>query len=569
MKAKATLIIIGLLLVLPIGIINSTEGQELDTEVRVMSNMVSFEAEVLIGPGEDFFVQFNPQQGILTPKREQTLDPECSKALDMVPDWMKINLTHKFRLLSREDGNTFAKLITGAPDEKYRDEIGFVISHSTPQTLTDDNFFPQLITHNAQLIYEHDQYLDYVEIVEKDNYTTLAYRQLDNSTVELSREDYYWFVVHPKLGDELPTYVDPDYDYTSDPPFDRSHGVAPPVGKFWRDWFFVNNKSGQPLLTDRLAGKNTTLDAVKAINGWISASMKFTSNNERPVQPVRIYEKGIGRCGEYQDMRSAAARAALIPVVASSNTAEDHVWNEFWDLEWYHWDGMINNPHAYEKGWGKTISSVWNCRGDGYTWSVTSRYSEVSTITATVIDRNNMRVDGADIDIYTENFYQPDIKTVTYSAVTDSSGMVTFDVGDERNYWGTADTTDLGSDPINPADQNEIVLGSEAGEEYTTHFRLPQSIPDLIVGAPAFGYLPYELDDPFFNIEFEVVGQITRGDARVAPGRFDHYQDGGNIDFFLADEANMAPYRNGLPVTGYYFGSSPNLGKRMYRFRIR
>ncbi|MEA3559736.1 MAG: transglutaminase domain-containing protein, partial [Candidatus Thermoplasmatota archaeon] len=301
--------------------------------------LASFQGEVLIDPGDDHIVTLDPSGLRIDPEPEEQLDPAAEQALSGAPAWMVTDLEHKFRLLSSTDQETFGHLMIDAPEERFKDEIAFCIAHSTPETLRDDNFFPEMFTHNAELIYEHDQYLDYVRIVEKENFTTLAYRQADGSEVELPRDIYYWFVVHPKLGDELPTYVDPEYDYTSDPPFDRNHGTAPPVGKFWREWFFSHNKEGQPLLKDSLRGKNTTLDAIKAVNGWISSSMQFTSNQERPVQPVRIYEKGIGRCGEYQDMRSAAARAALIPVVATSNSAEDHVWNEFRDLEWYHWDG--------------------------------------------------------------------------------------------------------------------------------------------------------------------------------------------------------------------------------------
>jgi len=521
---------------------------DVPNELSVTSTLLTFQADVLIPPGEDFALTFRPREMHFGPKEIPPLGDECDEALSLVPGWMRVNLTHKFRLLSSEDRTTFANLIINSPDVNYRDEIGFVIAHSTPQTLTDDNFFPELFTHNAELIYEHAQILDYVELVEKGDYTTLVYSKGFNRTIELSREDYYWFVVHPKLGDELPTYVDPDYDYTSEPPFDRDHGVAPPVGKFWRDWFFVHNKTGQPLLRDVLVGKNTTLDAIKAINGWISSSMIFTSDNERPTQPVRIYVKGQGRCGEYQDMRSAAARAALIPVIATSNTAEDHVWNEFWDGKWLHWDGTIDNPGMYENSWGKTISSVWNGRGDGYTWSVTSRYSDTATINAAVLDSNGLPVDGADIDIYTENFYQPDVRSVTYSAVTDSYGKVSMELGDDRNLWGTSDTTELGSDPINPLNQVEIAAPTSADGEYDVTFELPRAAPRLnMIQGELPPMVPGGLN---MTVTFEVLSQITRGNARVAAGRFDLYQNGGNIDFFLTDSTNMNAYRNGLPFMG-------------------
>ncbi|MGA1819958.1 MAG: transglutaminase domain-containing protein, partial [Thermoplasmatota archaeon] len=552
MRAKSLWIVSLMVTVQLLFLMMPAEGGEYPREISLIDEVLSFESVVLVPPGEDFTVTFDPQSGQLLPKREPPLPGECMEALELVPEWMRLNLTHKFRLLPSGARITFANLIRNSPNSSYRDEIGFAIAHSTPETLTDGNFFPQLLTHNARLIYEYDEYLDYVEIVERDDFTTLSYRQSDGSWLELPRDDYYWFVVHPKLGDELPTYVDPDYNYTTDPPFDRNHGVAPPEGKFWREWFFEYNKTGKPLLLDRLKGMNTTLDAIKAINGWIGASMIFTSDNERPVQPVRIYVKGKGRCGEYQDMRSAAARAALIPVIATSNAAEDHVWNEFWDVTWHHWDGMIDNPRAYEKGWGKTLSSVWNSRGDGYSWSVTSTYSETATINALVRDLAGLPVDGAEIGIYTENFYQPEVRTETFGTATDSNGRVSIELGDLRNYWGRADTADLGSDPTNPLTQNEIAMNVSAGEEYGAIFRLPQSAPRLQSLPTGNRPVPAGPNDPFFNIDFEVIGQITRGDARIAPGRYDLYKNGGNIDFFISDRANTAAYNNDAPFMGYY-----------------
>lgn len=47
-------------------------------------------------------------------------------------------------------------------------------------------------------------------------------------------------------------------------------------------------------------------------NGALAAMMQYVkdwatwgSEAERPVQPVRIYRKHLGRCGEHQDMTTA------------------------------------------------------------------------------------------------------------------------------------------------------------------------------------------------------------------------------------------------------------------------
>lgn len=555
MRAYELIIAISLILILipvygEVRGLDETSNDLDDPGTRVEKMLLSsHEGEVLIGPGDGHIIEIDASSMNTAPSPSEILDPAADKAVEEAPDWLKIDLMHKFRILSSAEQNEFGSLINEAPEERLKDEISFCIAHSTPETLRDDNFFPRILTHNAELIYEMDEYLDYVEIIEKEDYTTVSYRQEDGTFVEADRELYYWFIVHPKLGDELPTYVDPEYDYTSEPPFDRNKGTAPPVGKYWREWFLEYNKPDQPLLKDSLQGKNTTLDAIKAINGWISNSMQFTSDQERPVQPVRIYMKGIGRCGEYQDMRSAAARAALIPVVATSNSAEDHVWNEFWDLEWYHWDGTINNPRMYENGWGKTISSVWNARGDGYTWPVTSRYSDVCTLEISVIDSMWNPVDGATVEILTENFYQPEVKTTTIRGTTDHTGTLVLEVGESRNYWGRTSTSDLGSDPPGPMPPKEIVLGSVVGETYEVLFQLPMQADEL-VDIPQ--ELPYGNENSLvLDIEFEVDGNILRGSSPVPSGRFDLANISGDIDFFITNQVGLAAYGAGAPINSY------------------
>jgi len=243
----------------------------------------------------------------------------------MVPQWLKENLTYKLRQLPDSYRSIYANLIINSPDPKYIDEIAFCIAHTSVESLQHQYMFPEIFTDNAMLIYENDEYLNYVDIVEGVDYTTVSYKNATNVSLELPRDIYYWNIVHPSLSDELSTYVDPDYNYVASNPHDRNYGVSPPTGKFWRQFLFYENDTGYPLLKESLETCDTMWEAVSACNGWMSGSMSFTSNNERPVQPVRIYRKHIGRCGEYQDMRAAIGRAGLIPVACTLNSAEDHV----------------------------------------------------------------------------------------------------------------------------------------------------------------------------------------------------------------------------------------------------
>jgi len=458
---------------------------------------------VQIDAGDNFYIQFDPEGATLVVKPPFDLPEECDQALEAVPEWLKENLTYKYRQLSQEMRVTYANLIMDSPDERYIDEIAFCIAHSAVDNLQDDYMFPQIFTHNAQLIYDADQYLDYVRIVEKGNYTTVVYKDKNGVEVEL---------------------------------------VAPPVGKFWRDWLFYENDSGHPLFLDRIQDSETLWEAISACNGWVSGSMSFTSNEERPIQPVRIYRKHIGRCGEYQDMRNAIARAALIPSVCTSNPAEDHAWNEFWDQRWIHWDGGVDNPRMYENGWGKKISSVWNTRGDSDIWSVSNKYTDLCTYTATVLDDSGLPVDGAKITVETENYYNPDLLTTTTWGTTDYTGRVMIPLGDSRNYWSTADSSDLGEDP--PYGRNQIITDSQIGADYNHTFTLPRSAPSLKANEDDS---PPEIDERLrMEIDFQVVSNVLRVRNSYTGEHGDLYSASGNIDFFIADQINYNLYSNDL-----------------------
>ncbi len=84
-------------------------------------------------------------------------------------------------------------------------------------------------------------------------------------------------------------------------------------------------------MSDPIYHDDSTNDAIHAIVWWINQNMSFTSNAERPHQPVRIITKRFGRCGEYADLTSAVARTALIPCTSILSVSTDHTWNEFWE----------------------------------------------------------------------------------------------------------------------------------------------------------------------------------------------------------------------------------------------
>ncbi|UCH89417.1 MAG: transglutaminase domain-containing protein, partial [Thermoplasmata archaeon] len=533
-----------------------------DTDWEIVDTLTT---TVQIDAGNNFYIHFDNETLKLDAMQPVDLPAECDSALAMVPAWLKDNLTYKFRQLSPSFRTTYANLIINAPDSKYRDEIAFCVAHTSVKTLTHQYFFPQLLTDNAQLIYQNDQYLSYVDVVEKADYTTISYKNKTNVSFEVPRDIYYWFVVHPKLSDELPTYVNPDYNYRTQAPGSRDYGVAPPTGKFWRDWLFYyndsanysGNKKSNPLLKEKLMKCNTVWDATSAISHWVVDSLKFTSNDERPNQPVRIYRKHIGRCGEHQDMACAAGRAGLIPTVCTSNMAEDHVWNEFWDNRWVHWDANSYNNFdrkgSQDKDFygGKDISTIWNNRGDGHIWSVTSDYTPTCTYTATVKDSANQLVDGAEVWIVTQNFYDETLLTVTTWGYTDYTGTATFDLGNARDYWCGIETDNLGEEPPDSSGDEQVtsIITNSGTGTYSNTFKLPKAAPQLQITTGTLPALP--INEFKMEVSYNVDSNIVKGKNIFSGEYCDLWGTGGNIDFFIADLPNYTAYDSDLAFEGF------------------
>jgi len=337
------------------------------------------------------------------------------QAVQKAPAWLRADLKYTLSQLDNNDQEIWANVINDA-QHPYIDEIAYSIARCSANYLASDFAYPELFEENAFLIYSHDADLDYVEVVDygtpftdENYYSTTRYwkRSADGvlSQVEVPRDIYYMYLVHLKITDEIPAYIAPN---TVESNTSHQNNITGPTeGEFWREFLYEYNDPGYPLLKNYLMdcdvvwnGQNFDLSTVMgALERWLSQSMQFTSNAERPHQPVRIYKKHIGRCGEHADMRAAIGRAALIPMTSVLTISGDHTWNEFWDEGWIHWDGgSINNPLLYENGWGRTYGSVFEIRSDGMFSPVTETYSEgCGTINVHITDVNGDRVDGARI----------------------------------------------------------------------------------------------------------------------------------------------------------------------------
>ncbi|RMD86869.1 MAG: hypothetical protein D6813_14315, partial [Calditrichaeota bacterium] len=393
-------------------------------------------------PGKDVVIRFSAHQtnfDFVVPPLQKKFPAEIEQALSKSPAWLRNDLTCVFNALNEKSALRWARLIIETEDP-YVDEVAFSISHMSVEYLQSSYATEELFTLNARLIYQYDQDLQYVQLVDygkagdEDYYTTARYRYVhyfDTLEIEIPKEIYYYYVVHPQLSDEVPAFIDPSI--SEDNYSHKNNIVSPDAGFFWRDFLYNHPDMGYADLKKMLKDARTVItkryhfevngniDAIGILSRWLDRSMNFTSDEERPHQPVRIYRKHQGRCGEYSDMRLAIGRIALIPTVAVASISTDHVWNEFYLQQWVHWDDTIDKPDQYEKGWGKKFGSVFQMRGDGFFTSVTDRYySKISRITVHVSDSTGLPLDGAQVILYTKGLYS-DLSFDNYG-VTNSEG---------------------------------------------------------------------------------------------------------------------------------------------------
>ena len=441
-----------------------------------------------------------------------SLSETAFQAINKSPIWLQAELSSILSQLEPDRQLLWANLILSTQDP-FVDEIAFCIAYSSPQYLNSTFSLPELFTENATAIYSIAAQLPYVEIVDTGNsvtggdyYSTTRYLKKNTmgevQQVTVPQEIYYWYIVHPKLTDEIAAYINPTTIENNST--HNNNIAAPPTGKFWRTYLYDLQEGDYPILSDTLVQCQTLFnrdgtgnDAIRTIQWWINQQMSFTSNNERPHQPVRIITKHFGRCGEYADLTSAVARLALIPCTSIISISTDHTWNEFWDENWVAWEpvnGYIDNPLVYENGWGKVFGSVIEIRSDGLLTPVTDRYSEgICTITIQVVDANQHPVDGARVVLAILD----GSNVFDCEQYTNNNGIVTFIVGENRNYRARTETT-FGVFPEVVGTYTQLIASAVAGESYQYVLTIPNSMPE-----PALEELP-PLEDPVQDYQFAV-----------------------------------------------------------------
>lgn len=521
----------------------------------------------------EHFIETYPQP-VLTATAEQ--------AVAAAPDWMQETLVIAFSSMDDTYQDLFAAKILNAAVPEHRDEIAFCIAHLPLNTLTHNQFDAGLLDENVAWIYSLDEYLDYVRLVEygdpaqggTDYYTTAAYIIDEGSgpfELEIPRDIYYWWVVHPAVTNERPGYVNPE----------TGEIVSPEEGFFWRQYFWESDPvydyrtNGDWICTlffdvallpsflwDRQvqslpAGREFTEDcsAVDIVSNWVLDVMHWGAIPPRPSQPVALVYDHNGNCGEYQDLLGAALRTALIPVNGTHTIVDDHVWNEFWDQGWVpigdsdHTNlGSYGNGADYTYGGWKDISAAYALRGDKLEINRTADYTDSCVVTTTVTDSAGNPVDGALVRILGQSYYDPNTYGVCITGVTDVNGNLVLDLGDNRNFKG-----DVFS-PTGNTPTTMIVENTEAGGSYEYNVILPglMDVPQVTdLGTPP-GYIPKwrlsaRVDVPS-AILYGVTKSPTGGDLLRT---FQMELTPGSVDVFLVDAEQKAAWEAGAPFNAY------------------
>ncbi len=465
------------------------------------------------------------------------LTPDAETAISIAPNWLKMDLRDNFRRLSETNQNLYAGLIINAV-YPYVDEICFEVAHIAPQTLA-SSMDTQVLIENVESLYEIDSYFDYVEIIDYDGddyFSTTVYRVLENGNIqeiELPKEIYYWYIVHPKLHKETPNYINPDTGYPANPP----------TGVFWRDFLINHNDYGYPLLRSCLdtcqvlwKSEQNTVDngAVGALTQWVQDVMTFQSYPHHD-QPVRIYRLHIGTCSVHSYLTSGAGRAALIPTVVDVMYSDNHKINEFWDRRWIAWEPVntfIDYPEGYEN-WGWNIAATFNWRGDSFIWDATEKYTEVCTLNVNVTDNNGVPVDGARIKIYSS----PCVSWGCTAGWTDYNGQKNFFLGDSRTFSAQV-TSSIGNYP--QSGMETVITNSAAGISYTWDVTLPGTLPVIDVSPDTLPANP--TDDYRIVLEYNLPREILYGYNFDDYNCFSEPSSPGHIDFFICDQDNFSNY---------------------------
>lgn len=496
-------------------------------------------------------------------------------AVAAVPAWLRHDLALSLAQQREVEQDTLATLILDLDDPNLVDEVAFTVAHLSPEVLADKDFHPEVLELNARLLYARDADLDYVRIedvgtpgVDEDAYTHAIYQVEVDGVVEehaIDADTWYWYVVHPRIEDERPYYVDP---WAACPNYGTQCPVAPDQGTFWREYLWDGAAESCPegltcpVLADAMVGQTVlwkshggTADngAIEAITGFLHAAMDFGALSERSIQPVRIYGLAHGNCGEWADITAASARTALIPTINVGAMANDHTWNEFWDGDWQQWEPVngwalhttyyVDGDHQTPTESNNKVYAVSATRGDAAHWSRTATYGNPFTLRVSVVDKNGVPVDGAAVSAWGpmtvygyDDYFVPALE-----GYTGLDGVVDLEVG-ELNVYAAFVTHPIGES----GRQEQIVVAEpvEAGSVVEVAMKAKGDVAD-VAPRPAVSVLDVGAPDTEVPFTVEIAGWRTLASSQLLGDTSSVAAPTGTLVAYLVDDDNLAALQDG------------------------
>jgi hypothetical protein len=267
--------------------------------------------------------------------QDYPLTEAAAQSLAIVPDWVRADLRDAYSLLTAERQDLEARALLDLTDPRTIDEVAFTFAHMGPLMVEYSEDYLDAVVENAEWIYRVDPDLDYVEIVDTgdpsaggDFWTTARYRVLDGgveTTYELPRDVYYWYLVHPIL--DCQEWVRRIHAPT---------GFSTVDGSWWRSFYYEDDAERNYTRPAVLTSPNDITTAVLASYdfGGAAAASVFSGPQRSMSVVVRepgsrvpvfiAFVHGDGRCcdGSYPNP-DGQVFATTMPVEAAAAAGDD------------------------------------------------------------------------------------------------------------------------------------------------------------------------------------------------------------------------------------------------------
>ncbi|MCD4702197.1 MAG: carboxypeptidase-like regulatory domain-containing protein, partial [Candidatus Aegiribacteria sp.] len=404
--------------------------------------------------------------------------------------------------------NAFSREIMKA-EPQHRDEIAYCIAHTPTEVLRAmyENGDSDLFSVNVSEMYEMAEKLDYVRLLDYGD-ETVCQLKTESGWIEISGENYYRFVVHPRILFEIPARVNTEYwsterdtasvsfeEWLHHEPDSLYAGSGDHV--FWRE-FIPSDSAGGRTLEERMTEAVLYEEAVVRLCNFQSHSQPgglmtfgYMTND---LQPMVIYRKSYGSCGEQSILQTALCRAFFIPAYVVGCRGEDHQWNHYLDpasVRWNHWDinyGISGIGNVWVSGEGvnhsrKNISTITAFGPDNEVWPVTgsvlvppgsgympedSGYTCTAHVDILVIDPEGTPIEGA---MVLARSHWRNANSVSEFNYTDESGTCAFHLGWEPNGGYTIDVIS----PFGSTGSSNVSFTE--GRNYSLTYTVPISVP--------------------------------------------------------------------------------------------